>query len=334
MPKQVIEKLLSQLEAEIRNGYSPGDRFWKVSEIAQKYQVSLQTAQKAVKALVESNILRSSPRAGIRIHSLRPYRSIAGKKILLLSNLYDRKYDEVFLGEIRKDADAEQVQLIFQKLSEPDYPGLTLGEYIAAQQADGVILLSFTASALSIYHAIREGFDVVSDIHYPELPMLAVVQTDNYKHSYEAGLLMSQKQGRREILALGFQKEEKNIRFHGLQQAVLERGNQVSYCCVTGPQWSQQLDTFLHYWHRNKAVFSADYPSNFILASKLIQHHILIENCNVLMYDNAQERFCFHGLPDIPTVAPSMEVLARELCLTLFHKWKWGDWPVPRQRLV
>ncbi len=131
---------------------------------------------------------------------LRPYRSIAGKKILLLSNLYDRKYDrkydEVFLGEIRKDADVEQVQLLFQKLSEPDYPGLTLGEYIAAQEVDGVILLSFTSSALSIYHAIREGFDVVSDIHYPELPMLAVVQTDNYKHSYEAELLMSQKQGR------------------------------------------------------------------------------------------------------------------------------------------
>lgn len=333
MPKKVFEAFYRELVRDIRANYKERDKYLSVRQIADKFSVSLQTAQKGVRKLSNNGMVSAVPKSGITIISLEQISPVRGKRVMVVSHQHDKRFDQAFMEGILNVARPEEVQVDFIDDSKIDISSIAFGDYLLGLNVDGVITLSFKDSALAFYHALREGLDIVSDIIIDELPLLPAVQTDNYKHAREAGSMMLRK-GYKYFLVVGYYPKERNKRYLGFHDGLEHLGENIKYVCISDNAAMRKIDNFYHFFSGDMAVFSTDYATNYILAAKFMQHKVKVKSDNFLVYDCEEDKFHYEGLPPIHSVAPSLRYLGRELVKTLFHKWKTGKYPEPLQRKI
>ena len=331
MPKKVFATLLMKLRHDIEAKYRIGAKYLSTREISEKFGVSLQTAHRGVRELVREGLVEAKPKSGIVVMSLRPLNATAGRKVVVYSNVSDRRFNNGFLSGIREVADREGITIDFIKNSRKDVECLSFGEYLLNLKADGVIALSFRRSALPFYHALREGLEVVSDIIIDELPLLPAVQPDNYRHSLEAGVYLAKKRYEY-FLIVGYFQREGNRRLQGFCDGVGSLKDNVHFVSLTDSASMSKVDEFLHHFNSKCAVMSLDYAANYVVASKLLQHSIRVANDNFMVFDSEDDEFSIGGLPAIRAAAPSLKTLGREMCESLSRRWKTGAYMEPLQR--
>lgn len=327
MPKLVFDNFLRLLLRDVQNNYTSGDRYLTVRQIAEKFNVSLQTSQKGVTNLSEKGILEGRRRAGIHVKSTHIELGISGKKMIVLSNKQDFRFYQAFYKGVKEKTESENIdtELIFNTHPKPQ--SLGFGEYLTTLEADGIIALSFAKSALPFYHALREGVDIVSDIIIDELPILPAIQTDNYKHANKAGKIMVQN-GLKDFYVFGFYPED-NTRYKGFFDAVEPNARSVSYIQLSSYHAMEKVDSIFHDLKSSSAIFSCDYSANYIIASNFLKHHKQITHNNFLAYDAEEEYFHYPGLPPIKCIAPSFSDLGVTLANKLIQKWKLGSFAEP-----
>jgi DNA-binding transcriptional regulator YhcF (GntR family) len=333
MPKKVLDSFFHTLVKVIKNDYQPGDKFLSIRELSAQYQVSTQTVQKGIKKLEEYGYISIRQKAGITINSLRPLKKFDGYKIAVVSAREEPHFIDAFLKGIHKTADTYGISVQHEFINEQDVRSLSFGEHLCSLGADGVIALNFRNSALPFYHVLREGIDIVTDVILDELPILPAVQTDNFRHSREAGRIFLE-QGYRRILAVGYFPPVRNRRFDGLRDMVKEQGKELSYIHLPDADSMRKIDNFFHNFDRHSAVFSADYSANYIAGAKYVQYKIPVRNDNFLVYDCEDDFFTYSGLGPVRKVGPSMTTIGAELCKTLMTKQETGAYPLPLQRKI
>lgn len=333
MPLKKLEALIEQLLEEIRTNYESGDLFLTIRQIAAHYGVSVQTANNAMKRIEKMNMVSLTPKIGTIVKSTVPLKSVLGNKLAVVSNLNDPQYSYPFTHVIEEEASRDGVEVLFEEIHEDQFRGLELAYHIQGLGAQGAVLLSFTESALALYHLYREDFDFVSDIHYPELPMIASVHTDDYRHSLEAGKLHA-RQGYDRVLVVGYKDRDESKRLQGYCDGMGKNGDGITYVEFSHPAFLSTVEKFFLSFTENSAFFSADYPLNGILASKMLQHRIPVKNDNFLVYDGKGDLYRFHDLPPVKTVAPSLTTLGHELYRLLLSKWQLGHFQEPLQQLI
>jgi DNA-binding transcriptional regulator YhcF (GntR family) len=333
MPKKVIDNLVNSIIRDIRNHYQEGDKFPSIRDVAEKYQISTQTAQRGIKRLEECGYLLVRKKAGITVVSLQPRQSLDGYKITVISARPDERFNNAFLEGIEKAASEKGVSARLLKLPDIDIQSLAFGEYLLSLDTNSIIALYFSNSALPFYHVLREGMDIVTDIIPNKLPILPSVQTNNFSHAQEAGRIFLER-GYRRILVAGYFPLKKNRRFEGLFDIVKDHCDDVQYICLNDLESVHKIDTFMNSFDRHSAVFSADYSTNYILGAKFVQHHIKVKNDNFLVYDCEGDFFSYDGLNPIRKVGPSMSTIGYELCKTLIFKRETGAYPLPLQRKI
>ena len=226
MPKKVFDVFFKALVRDIKNNYQPGDKYISIREIAEQHRISLQTAQRGVTKLEEHGYITVKQKAGITIESLRPQKILEGYKIAVISSKHDKRFDNSFLEGIKVTASERNITADFVQIPDINIKSLQFGEYLLTLDADGIIALSFKNSALPFYYVISKGMDLVSDTIIDELPILPSVQTDNYHHAHEAGLVFKEHKYRR-FLAVGYYQKDGNRRFEGMYEAIKDHCDEV-----------------------------------------------------------------------------------------------------------
>ncbi|MDR2759232.1 MAG: helix-turn-helix domain-containing protein, partial [Spirochaetaceae bacterium] len=279
MPKKVFDAFFHATVRDIRNHYQMGDKYLSIRQIAEKYCVSIQTAQRGVKKLEEYGYITVKRKAGITIESLRPLKKLEGYRIAVASARADGRFNEAFLRGIQETAGEKEVSVRFEPIPDIDIRSLDFGDYLLSLDADGIIALYFNNSALPFYHVMREGRDIVADIILDELPILPVVQTDNFRHAKEVGRIFVER-GYRRFLAVGYYPQKGNRRFEGMVEAVKNSCDEVRYIHLADSSSMTAIDTFFHNFNSRCAVYSVDYSANYIVGAKFIQHKIPVKNDN------------------------------------------------------
>lgn len=331
MPKQVYDEFLRSLRRDIQVNYKHGDRYLSVREISAKFQVSLQTAQKGVSELVNDGAIISKPKVGITVATCSASRkNLSGKKIIVMSNKQDGHFFFSFHDGVQSVAESLGIKTKFMLNTFTKTDSLDFGNYLTSLEADGLILLSFPLSDLAIYHAIREGCDIVSDIILDRLPILPARQTDNYRHSYEAGkILLSE--GCTSFIVIGTYKDG-NRRLQGFNDAIATAGYKSRYIKLASSTGITEVSEALLNLKSTSGVFISDYSSAYVVDSlcsrdKVIPKHILV-------YDTDGEEFKSQYLPPIKAVAPSFKKLGAELGNCLIYKWLNGAYEEPLQQKI
>lgn len=330
MPRKVFDSFVRDLKRDLRVHGEVGSRYLSTRDIARRFSVSLQTAQKGVRELCRLGMVRAAPRAGITVTSLEPQAPLSGRHIVMVSNHRDRRFNEAFLGGAAEVAVRERVSVELIESSRTDTTSTTFGEYLLGLRADGVVALAFHDAALGFYHAMREGLDVVADIILDELPQLPAVQTDNVAHARAAGTRMVRR-GYRRMLVVGYYPAG-NTRHLGFETGAEETGAETSYVCLRNPDAVRTIDHFFYFMDDSMAVFSCDYASNYVVAAKFAQHGIGVRRDNFMVYDSEEEHFHYPGLPSVPSAGPSLKVIGGSLVEALLRKWREGTWQQPLQR--
>ncbi len=102
MPKRALAPLLQSMQQDIRLGYSFGERYRPLRQIAQHFGVSQQTAQKAVTKLVKHKMLVARPKRGITVSSTQPPWNLVKPRVVLLSDRTDARLNGAFLRGINE----------------------------------------------------------------------------------------------------------------------------------------------------------------------------------------------------------------------------------------
>ncbi|MDR0640986.1 MAG: GntR family transcriptional regulator [Treponema sp.] len=333
MPRKIFDEFFNTVKRDLENHYSEGSKYLSVRKLAEKFQVSVQTAQRAVKKLEELGCLSVKQRAGITVKSVRPLGKAGDYRIAVVSAREDTRFNRAFFKGIRETAGEKGINVSFEELPNIDTCSLRFGEYLLSLNVNGIIALYFSNSALPFYHVMREGLDIAADIIPDEFPGLPVVQTNNYRHAGEAGRIFLDN-GYRRILVAGYYPQRKNRRFEGLYDAVKDFSGSIKYVCLTEFGAMNALDSFFNNFDSRCAVFSVDFSANYIVAAKFIQHEIRVKNDNFLVYDCEEDLFHYKGLSPVKRVAPSFFTLGAELCKILITKLETGAYPVPLQRKI
>lgn len=332
MPKKVMDSFIRELRRDIIANYEIGDRYLTMRNIAKNFGVSLQTAQKGVATLSEEGMVACKPKSGIFIQSLNSVGKIEGKHLVVLSNKQDKRFYPIFFEGVQHILDGSGVTSQLIEVSQSHTDDYAFGEYLVSLKADGIIALSFHKSILPFYHYLREGGDIVSDIIIDQLPILPAVQTDNYKHAYDAGKILIQN-GYTDFYVFGFYPEQ-NKRYKGFKDAVIDHARSVIYVPLSDYEALAKTDSILHNLTKTSAVFSSDYSANYILAAQFLKHKTKINALNFLAYDSESDFFCYPGLPPIRCVAPSFFKLGEALAKTILEKWETGSYPLPLHRKI
>lgn len=331
MPKLVYEEFLRTLRKDITTNYEKGSRYLSVREISEKFSISLQTAQKGIKELTTEGLISARPRVGIIVEDKNPSRkNLMNKKIIVISNRQDKHFFSSFHVGVKSVAEPLGIKTQFLINTFEKTDSLDFGYYLTSLQADGLILLSFPNSELPIYHAIREGCDIVSDIILDRLPILPAVQTNNYQHSYEAGKILLEK-GCTKFFVFGYYKEE-NKRFKGFLDAIKTSDYNATYIQLSSISGVSMVSEVLKNLTSTTGLFISDYSSAYVVDSlcsreKVIPRHILV-------FDTDTEEFHSQFLPPIKAVGPSFIRLGKELANTLIHKWLNGIYEEPLQKKI
>lgn len=331
MPKQVYDEFLRSLRRDIQTGYKRGDRYLSVREISEKFNVCLQTAQKGVKELSQDGLISSRPRAGIVVEfTSTSKKSLEGKKIIVMSNKQDGHFFYSFHDGVKSVATPLGIKTQFLLNTFTKTDSLDFGSYLASLEADGLILLSFPMSELPIYHAIREGCDIVSDIILDRLPILPARQTDNYQHSYEAGKMLLA-EGCTSFCVIGTYKE-KNKRLMGFNDAIATAGYTSTYIQLTSSLGIGQVSEALMNLTPTTGIFISDYSSAYVVDSLCSRDRVIPKH--ILVYDTDGEMFISQYLPPIRAVGPSFTKLGAELGNCLIYKWLNGAYEEPLQKKI
>jgi DNA-binding transcriptional regulator YhcF (GntR family) len=333
MPKKVFDSFFHTIVRDIKNHYQQGDKFLSIRNIAEQYHVSIQTAQRGVKTLEEYGYITVKRKAGITIASLRPQKKLDGYKIVVVSARADNRFNNAFFRGIKDTADEKGISARLVQIPDMDIRSLQFGDYLLSLDADGIIALYFSHSALPFYHVMREGLDIVADIILDELPVLPVVQTDNYHHAQEAGRIFFER-GYRRFLIVGYYPPKGNRRYEGMYDAIKNHCENVQYVCLTEAGSINVIDSFFHNFNSKCAVYSIDYSANYIVGAKFIQYKIAVKNDNFLVYDCEDDSFNYNGLNLVKRVGPSFWTLGSELCTVLIAKRETGKYPIPLQRKI
>jgi DNA-binding LacI/PurR family transcriptional regulator len=333
MPRKVFDDFFRRIKRDIENRYSEGGKYLSVRKIAEKFQVSLQTAQRGVKMLEEYGYVSVKPKTGITIESLSPRKKLEDYTIAVISARGDTRFNQAFLKGITQTAGLRGIHVSFADLPNIDVRSLDFGEYLLSLNADGIIALYFNNSALPFYHVMREGLDIAVDIIPDELPAIPAVQTNNYRHAREAGQIFLEK-GYRRFLVTGYFPQKRNRRFEGLRDMIKNFCDDIRYVCLAEFGAMNALDSFFSNFDSRCAVFSVDFSANYIAAAKFIQHNIKVKNDNFLVYDSEEDRFHYQGLSPVRRSAPSFFTLGEELCKILIAKRETGAYPLPLQRKI
>jgi len=333
MPKKVLNTFFNALVRDIKNHYQPGDKYPSIRAIAEQYRISLQTAQRGIKMLEEYGYISVKRKAGITIASLRPQKELDRYKIAVISARADTRFNDAFFKGILDTAAEKDISVRFEQMPEINPKSLQFGEYLLSLDADGIIALYFNNSALPFYHVLREGKDIVADIILDELPTLPVIQTNNFHHAYEAGLIFRDR-GYRRFLIVGYYPQKNNRRFEGMYEAIKDNCDEVKYVWLSDMSSMNAIDSFFHKFNSHCAVYSTDYSANYIVGAKFIQYKIPVKNENFLVYDCEDESFNYQGLNPVKKVGPSFHTLGSELCKVLIVKHETGEYPIPRQSKI
>lgn len=328
MPKKVYEPFLRALRRDIISNYKAGDRYISVREIAEKFGVSLQTAQKGVTELKNDGLVTSKPNQGITV-SLKDaaHTNLSSKTVLIVSNKQDGHFFSSFYEGAKEIADSYGIKSEYIINTFADTTTLAFGEYLTSLNADGLIMLSFPDSELPFYHALREGVDIVSDIILDKLPILPAVQTDNFKHAYEAGKELVA-EGCRKFYMFGYYEKD-NKRYLGFDKAVREAGFSSRYVQISSISGITETAEVLLDYTSDTGLFIGDYSSAYVLDSLCSRQNL--KPSHILVYDTDEEYFNSKFLPPIKAVSPSFRVLGQKLCMVLVEKWTTGKYPTPMQ---
>lgn len=332
MPKKVMDSFVRSLKRDISTNYVPGDRYLTIRNIADKFKVSLQTAQKGVALLAKEGVVISRQKSGTYIACLESASATQGKHLSVLSSKQDKRFYSVFFEGIMKALEGTGVTAEVVEITQNNIDDYAFAEYLVSLETDGIIALSFGKSILPFYHYIREGGDIVSDIIIDQLPILPAVQTDNYKHAYYAGEILIQN-GYKDFFVFGFYPEE-NKRYKGFRDAVISQARSVTYIPLSNYESLAKTDSILHDLSTTSAIFSCDYSANYILAAQFVKHQIKMSAYNFLAYDSESDFFRYPGLPPIRCIAPSFFKLGEALAHTILQKWETGLYPLPLQRKI
>lgn len=336
MPKLVYKNFYRALRRDIEKNYKNGDKYLKVREIAEKFSVSLQVAQKAVAQLESEGVIAAKPRVGITVQNIDSApNDLKGKKIVVLSNKQDYHFYASFLRGIEENCSNYNVSVEFKLNTFEKTDSLDFGEYLTSLEADGIIALSFINSALPFYYAIREGQDIVSDIIIDPLPILPAVQTDNYRHSFDAAKILSRQKCKR-YFVLGYYPQD-NKRFKGFCDGIKENWHgatlpEVNYIQLSKMNMLSEVINIVHSYSESAGFFISDYSASYFFGMVCLQEKIRPRN--ILAYDADDNYFSLPGMEAIRTVSPSFYELGTQLSNVLIHKWQTGKYPEPLQRKI
>lgn len=332
MPKKVFDSFIRELRRDIKMNYKVGDRYVTMRQIADIFQVSLQTAQKGIALLETEGVVKSKKKSGIYIESLESKATTNGKHLVVLSNKQDQRFYNIFFEGVKRQLENTKISLELIANPYNNTDNLAFGDYLVSLKADGIIALSFEKAALPFYHAIREGVDIVSDIIIDQLPILPAVQTHNYQHANVAGEILLQNDYK-DFFVFGYYPEH-NKRYKGFYDAVKSRARSVTYIHLSDIEAMAKTDAIFHNLSKTTAIFSCDYSANYILASQFLKHNVKISAFNFLAYDSESDFFHYPGLPPIRCVAPSFFNLGEALAKTILEKWETGVFPLPLQQKI
>ena len=336
MPKRVYEQLYRAVRRDIETNYQSGGRYLSVREIADTFSVSLQIAQKAITQLKREGVVTSKPRTGILIqNTVSAPSSLQGKKILVLSNKQDYHFYASFLEGTEQNCSRYGIDVVFKMNTFENTSSLLFGEYLLSLNADGIIALSFTNAALPFYYVLREGLPLVGDIIIDSLPVMPAVQTDNYKHSYEAACILNKYNCRR-YFVLGCYPQE-NKRFKGFYDGIQKTyaGSfmpEVTYVQLSKINVYDKVIRAIHEYGNKAGFFISDYSANYFFGMLCLQEKI--QPKIVLAYDADDAYFTLPGLEPIRTIAPSFKELGHRLSAVLIEKWRTGKFPEPLQQKI
>lgn len=337
MPKQVYPDFLRHLRNDIISSYFGGERYLSIREIATKFGVSVQTAQKGVTQLAEEMILEPRKKAGIFIgkEMKKIANPLANKEVVVISKVATPIFYQGFLDGVKERLKDTGVTVKMMVLNESeDASSLDFGKRLVDLHADGIVTLCFTReSALPFYYAIREGVNIVADIILDDLPLLPAVQTDNYKHAFAAGRLMSQ-MGLDSLYVFGTYPES-NKRLLGFSQAVKNSEASIRYQQLTGVDLMMRTMNILSALTPKTGIFLSDYTTLHNVASLCSRFHIQFAPGTVVAYDGADaNEVRYPGIPPIPCIGPTFKDLGYHLCDVLVYKWTNGVYPQPLQKKI
>lgn len=324
MPRKIIDSLIRRITHHISLEYEIGDRYLTVREIAEHFNVSLQTAHKAIRLLSNEKILKTVPKSGIIVISYGAEGGM-GKKVVLLSNNPNKRFTNAFLQGVKDAIGDISVELVYNTC--PDIDSLSFGYYLCGLDAAAIIAIGFRSGILGFYHAMREGIDVVSDIILDDLPILPAVQTDNRRHVKDAVDDMISA-GTRKILMAGYYPEG-NSRHQGALEAVEQTQANIVFVSLLDSTSNARLDRFFNEFDARSAVFSIDSATNFLLLSKFTQFGIEVNTKNFHIYDCEESTFNPSGFPAFNPFAPSLRYIGKKLAEKLISKWRTGEFSQP-----
>lgn len=334
MPKVIFEPFLQALKQDIADRFQIGDRYLSVRDIASRFKVSLQTAQKGVRELCENGTLSAKQKSGIFVlQKPKPSEEETRKTLVVLSRNINSQFYKPFLEGIhtRIGTHLVDVKVIAQDFG--DVGSLRFGEYIVGLGADGIITLNFfQESALPFYYVLHNHIPIVSDIIFDTLPILPAVQTDNYKHAFKAGLAMLQ-EGFEEFFLFGFYPKE-NKRYLGFRDAVKNKCRSIQYIRINEFESLSTAISILSNMTGHTGIFLCDYSAVHYIASLCSRYAITFIERSIQAYDWEDEAIKYPNVQPIPCAAPSFKDIGYHLCDTLMVKWDTGAYPEPLQRKV
>ncbi len=332
MPKKVFDKFYEDMVNDIGRNYKTGDRYLTVRGIAEKFSVSLQTAQKGVKELAAAGIVSSKSKAGIIVQN-KHYTSstFSGRTIKVISNKDDGNFYSAFYDGVKLVAGPLGVKTEFMINTFPDIKSLAFGEYLVSLKADGLVMLSFADSDLPFYHVLREGVDIVSDVISDDLPLLPSIQTDNRKHAREAGEELSEKASGR-LYVYGYNEKANTKSFLGFQEALKGSGREAAYVNMSSIYSMNNATEIIKNLTEDDGIFISDYASTYVIDMLCSRNGI--KPAHMLAYDTDSGFYYSDFLPPIKTVAPSFTTLGMKLCSVIINKWATGEYEEPLQRKI
>ncbi len=330
MPKRALLPLLQSMQQDIRLNYAVGDRYRPIRQIAQHFNVSQQTAQKAVHKLVDNKMLVARAKSGIRVAAIESNWQSVKPRVVLLSNRTDPRLNRAFLLGINEPLARVDFTASLVFCTHLDTLGLSFGEYLVDLKADAVAALYFPQSALPFFYAETKHLPVISATPVPSLPTLPCIHTNNTRHAHEAAVLAQQRKYRQVLLVSYFEDGPNHVRAREFrhQLARLQPGTSVTYTCLARPDSIVRLHQFFSSFDRDSVVFALDHAANYVVAPYFVSHQI-DPTRGFLLFNSEDDEFSFPGLPPLAGVAPSLRSIGRKLGERLLTRLCSGEWPSP-----
>jgi DNA-binding LacI/PurR family transcriptional regulator len=330
MAKRVFNELLRRIEHELRLRYPPGSRYRTVREIARTFDVSLQTAQRLVSRLSDAGVLESRGRHGLLVKGHPPLGVLSGKRVLVVSNNPDPRFNRAYMEGMRTVAEKHNVGLSLRINCEANTESLEFGErlcnWVREENAAGVVAVYFRHAELAFYHLLMQGIDVISDVDMKNLPTLAAIQPDNARHARQ-GARVLHAAGRSDVLLVGFwppgnRRQEAFL----AEMGRLNPSARVRHVHLTLPESTAHLHMFFARFTRERAVFSLDYAANYVVAPYFVEHRIPVDD-SFLVFDADDSTFAYPGIAPVRVIGPAIRTLGKLLLTKLLTKLETGNWP-------